>query len=85
VTATWGTMTGMQSNDTDHAGRLRLEVTLTHEAASYAATQALKDMGPVRADGALVSVPVDRRDGAIMEAARRLARAGVGAHDLVLR
>jgi ABC-2 type transport system ATP-binding protein len=68
-------------------GGQRLEVTLTHEAAGFAAMTALEGMSdePVHADGILVSLQVAERDGAIMEAARRLSRAGVGADDVVLR
>jgi len=68
-------------------GGQRLEVTLTHEAAAFAAMSALEGMSeePVHADGVVVSLSVPERDGAIMEAARRLARAGVGADDVVVR
>jgi ABC-2 type transport system ATP-binding protein len=68
-------------------GGQRLEVKLTHEAAAFAAMAALEGMSdePVHADGLLVSLAVPVRDGAIMEAARRLARAGVGADDVVVR
>jgi ABC-2 type transport system ATP-binding protein len=68
-------------------GGQRLEVTLTHEAAAFAAMSALEGMSeePVHADGIVVSLSVPERDGAIMEAARRLARAGVGADDVVVR
>jgi len=68
-------------------GGQRLEVTLTHEAAAFAAMIALEGMSeaPVHADGILVWLQVPEREGAIMEAARRLSRAGVGAADLVVR
>jgi ABC-2 type transport system ATP-binding protein len=68
-------------------GGQRLEVTLTHEAAAFAAMCALEGMSeePVHADGIVVSLSVPERAGAIMEAARRLARAGVGADDVVVR
>ena len=68
-------------------GGVRVEVTLTHEAAAYAASNALADMSeePVRADGRLVAVQVAQRGGAIMEAARRLSQAGVGAEDIAVR
>ena len=69
------------------AGGQRLEVTLTHPAAAFAAMAALDGMSeaPVYADGTLVAVKVRERNGAIMEAARRLSRAGVGADDIVVR
>ena len=62
-------------------------MTLTHEAAAFAAMTALEGMSdePVHADGIVVSLQVAERDGAIMEAARRLSRAGVSADDLVVR
>jgi hypothetical protein len=63
-----------------------LEVTLTHPAAAFAAMVALEGMSeePPRADGVLVSLAVPKRNGAIMEAAHRLFRAGVGADDIVV-
>ncbi|RKQ91461.1 ABC-2 type transport system ATP-binding protein [Solirubrobacter pauli] len=68
-------------------GGVRVEVTLTHEAAAFAATSALECMSdePVHTDGALVVVQVAERSGAIMEAARRLSQAGVGAEDIAVR
>ena len=47
---------------------------------------ALEDMSeqPPHADGARVWLPVAERSGAVMEAARRLFRAGVGAEDIVV-
>ena len=56
-------------------GGQRLEVRLTHEAASFAAMAALEGMSeePPHADGLVVSLAVPERDGAIMEAARRLS------------
>jgi ABC-2 type transport system ATP-binding protein len=68
-------------------GGLRLEVTLTHEAAAFAAMSALDGMSdePVHADAELVVVQVAQRAGAIMEAARRLSQAGVGAEDIAVR
>jgi ABC-2 type transport system ATP-binding protein len=68
-------------------GGLRLEVTLTHEAAAFAAMSALEGMSeePVQADAELVVVQVAERSGAIMEAARRLSQAGVGAEDIAVR
>jgi ABC-2 type transport system ATP-binding protein len=68
-------------------GGQRVEVTLTHPAAAFAAMAALEGMTeePPHADGVLVTVMVSEREGAIMEAARRLSRAGVGAEDIVVR
>jgi hypothetical protein len=68
-------------------GSHRLEITLTHPAAAFAAIVALEGMSeePPYADGVLVSLAVRDRGGAIMEAARRLYRAGVGADDIVVR
>ena len=65
----------------------RLEVTLTHPAAAFAAMTALEGMSeePPHADGELVSIAISQRAGAVMEAARRLYRAGVGADDIVVR
>jgi ABC-2 type transport system ATP-binding protein len=40
---------------------------------------------PPHADKGVIWLQVPERDGAIMEAARRLARAGVGASDVVVR
>jgi hypothetical protein len=66
---------------------LRLEVTLTHPAAAFAAMTALEGMSeqPPHADGRLVVLGVPERAGAIMEAAQRLTRAGVSAEDIVVR
>jgi hypothetical protein len=66
---------------------MQLDVTLTHEAASFAAMIALEGMSedPPYADGLLVSLQVPAREGAVMEAARRLIRAGVSASDVVVR
>ena len=65
---------------------MEIEVTLTHPAAAFAAMIALEDMSdqPPRADGVLVSLPVTDSRGAVMEAARRLWRAGVGAEHISL-
>jgi hypothetical protein len=62
-------------------------VTLTHPAAAFAAMVALEGMSeePPHADGVLVSLAVPERGGAIMEAAVRLGRAGVGADDIAVR
>jgi hypothetical protein len=47
---------------------------------------ALEDMSeqPPHADGARVWLPVVERNGAVMEAAKRLFRAGVAADDIVV-
>ncbi len=65
---------------------MQIEVTLTHPAAAFAAMMALEDMSdqPPHADGTRVLLPVTERSGAVMEAARRLFRAGVGAEDIVI-
>ncbi len=65
---------------------MQIEVTLTHPAAAFAAMMALEDMSdqPPYADGTRVLLPVAERSGAVMEAARRLFRAGVGAEDIVV-
>src|SRR4051794_3759250 len=72
---------------TIHDSRQRLEVTLTHPPAAFAARSALEGMSedPVYADGALVALSVPEQRGAIMEAARRLIRAGVAAEHIALR
>ena len=64
-----------------------IEVTLTHPAAAFAAMIALEGMtdAPPLADGITVTVAVAERSGAVMEAARRLHRAGVAADDIVVR
>ncbi len=71
----------------DRVGGERVEVTLTDAAAAFAATSALTGMGDEdpHAEGELVRVTVHERSGAIMEAARRLDRAGVGVEDIVVR
>jgi hypothetical protein len=63
-----------------------VDIELTHPAAAYAATQALTGMStaPLLIDGEWISVPVEQRRGAVLEAARRLLRAGVGVHDIVV-
>ena len=71
----------------DRVGGERVEVTLTHPAASHAAVSALADMTdePPQTEGELVRVAVQARSGAIMDAARRLDRAGVGVEDIAVR
>jgi hypothetical protein len=80
-----GCIARMRTNE--GAEGYRLEVTLTHEAAAYAAMIALEGMSeqPPHADKGLIWLQVPERDGAIMEAARRLWHAGVGARDVVVR
>jgi hypothetical protein len=67
--------------------QMTLEVRLTHPAAAFAAMLALEGMSeePPHADGAVVRIAVAERTGAVMEAARRLIRAGVAAEDVVVR
>jgi hypothetical protein len=76
-------MHGMRNEE----AAMRLEVTLTHPAAAFAAMMALEGMSeaPPHADGTVVAIGVPRRSGVIMEAARRLTRAGVSADDIVVR
>jgi ABC-2 type transport system ATP-binding protein len=68
-------------------GGERIEVKLTHPAAGFAAAAALEGMteDAPQIDEDVVRVTVGDRKGAIMEAARRLDRAGVGVEDLVVR
>jgi ABC-2 type transport system ATP-binding protein len=68
-------------------GGERVEVRLTHPAAGFAAATALEGMSaePPQIDGQFVRVTVVEHNGAIMEAARRLDRAGVGVDDLAVR
>ena len=65
----------------------RVEVTLAHEEEARATAAALEDMTdePPQIDGHVVSVAARERSGAIMEAARRLGRAGVRVDDLAVR
>ena len=65
----------------------RLDVTLTHPAAAFAAMIALEGMSdePPHARGRLVTLTVPGRAGTVMEAAQRLTRAGVAAEDIVVR
>ena len=72
----------------DRLGGERLEVVLDEGADSAAAALALAPMSdapPTIDDDKLVRVGVRRRDGAIVEAVRRLSEAGVGVDDLALR
>ncbi|HEY2180830.1 MAG TPA: ATP-binding cassette domain-containing protein [Solirubrobacteraceae bacterium] len=72
----------------DRLGGERLEVVLDEGADPAAAARALAPMSdapPTIDDDKLVRVGVRRRDGAIVEAVRRLSDAGVGVDDLALR
>jgi ABC-2 type transport system ATP-binding protein len=72
----------------DRLGGERLEVVLDEGADPAAAALALAPMSdapPTIDDDRLVRVGVRRRDGAIVEAVRRLSEAGVGVDDLALR
>jgi ABC-2 type transport system ATP-binding protein len=71
----------------DRLGGERLEVVLDEGADAAAAAVALAPMsdGPPTIENQLVRVGVRRRDGAIVEAVRRLSEAGVGVDDLALR
>ena len=75
----------MRSNETSPGGST-LSVTLSHPAAAFAAVAALESMStePPRVEQQSVRVVVPERSGAVMEAARRLLRAGVRAEDLVV-
>ncbi len=71
----------------DRVGGERLEVRLTDEADAPTAAKALAPMSdePATVDGAVVKVSARRRNGAIVEAVRRLDEAGVGVDDLGMR
>ena len=71
----------------DRVGGERVEVRLTHPAAAAAAEAALADMTDEapQSEHDVVRVTVQERSGAIMEAARRLDRAGVGVDDIAVR
>jgi ABC-2 type transport system ATP-binding protein len=77
----------MSSMRTIDAYGPQLEVTLNHPAAAFAAMLALEGMSeePPHAQGTRIVLSVPERAGAVMEAARRLTRAGVSAHDIVVR
>ena len=64
-----------------------LEVRLAEPRQGRAAESALAPMGagPVRVEGDLVSVPLNRSLGAVVQAVRRLDAASVEAHDVALR
>jgi len=71
----------------DRVGGERLEVRLEDPAAGQVAVRALASMTDEPPDlaGDLLTAAVRRRDGAIVDAVRRLDRAGVGIEDIVLR
>jgi ABC-2 type transport system ATP-binding protein len=71
----------------DRVGGERLEVLLDDPAAGELAVGALASMTdePPELVGDLLTAPVRRRDGAIVDAVRRLDQAGVGIEDVVLR
>ncbi len=71
----------------DRVGGERVEVTLTHPAAAFAAMTALEELSeePPLSDERTVLLAVHERTGALMQAARRLHRAGVGVDDIVVR
>jgi ABC-2 type transport system ATP-binding protein len=71
----------------DRLGGERLEIRLEDGAEPEKAVAALASMSdePPAVEGELVRVGVRERDGAIMEAVRRLDEAGVGVEDLALR
>jgi ABC-2 type transport system ATP-binding protein len=71
----------------DRVGGERLEVHLSDRAQATRAAEALAPMStePPQIEEETVRVPVDQRNGAIMEAVRRLDDAGVGVEDLGVR
>jgi ABC-2 type transport system ATP-binding protein len=71
----------------DRLGGERLEIRLEDGTEPQRAVAALASMSdePPAVEGELVRVSVRERDGAIMEAVRRLDEAGVGVEDLALR
>ena len=71
----------------DRVGGERLEIQLEHPSQAEAAAGALASIAdkPPELAGELVTVGVRRRDGAIIDAVRRLDGAGVGIQDIVLR
>jgi ABC-2 type transport system ATP-binding protein len=71
----------------DRVGGERLEIRLDDVVRAQDAAQALASMSdePPSIEGDLVTVPVRRRGGAIVEAVRRLDGADVGVEDIALR
>ena len=68
-------------------GRAAIQVTLENPDQREAAVAALAAMAaePPSANGTVVTVPIERRDGAIAHAVRRLDEAGIAAEDLAIR
>ncbi|HEY8466594.1 MAG TPA: ATP-binding cassette domain-containing protein [Solirubrobacterales bacterium] len=68
-------------------GRAAIQVTLENPEQKEAAVAALQAIAaePPSANGTVVTVPIERRDGAIAEAVRRLDDAGIAAEDLAIR
>jgi ABC-2 type transport system ATP-binding protein len=71
----------------DQIGGERIEVTLCNSSQSDAAIAALAEIaeGPPGADDGVVSIPISQREGAIVDAVRRLDDAGIRVDDLALR
>jgi ABC-2 type transport system ATP-binding protein len=71
----------------DRVGGERLEIRLEDAGQGTVAAQALASLtdDPPHVDGDLVTVGVSRAGGAIIEAVRRLDRAGIGVQDIALR
>ena len=71
----------------DRVGGERLEVTVASAEAAEAGMAALAPMGdaPPTTDDGIVCVPMQRREGAITEAVRRLDESGVMVDDITLR
>jgi ABC-2 type transport system ATP-binding protein len=71
----------------DRVGGERLEIRLETPAQAEPAVAALASMAddPPTVESGLVTVGVRRRGGAIVEAVRRLDRAGIGVEDIELR
>jgi ABC-2 type transport system ATP-binding protein len=71
----------------DRVGGERVEVTLADEADAPVAASALVAMcqDAPQIDGNIVRVTVDRRDGAVMQAARLLDRTDAGVEDIAVR
>jgi ABC-2 type transport system ATP-binding protein len=71
----------------DQLGGERIEVTLCDPVQVDDAILALTEIadGPPGTDDGVVSVPIKARDGAIVDAVRRLDNAGVGVDDLAIR
>jgi ABC-2 type transport system ATP-binding protein len=71
----------------DRVGGERLEIRLDDAARAEVAVRALSSITDKTPEitGDLVTIPVSRRDGAIVDAVRTLDQAGVGIEDIVLR